>query len=208
VKSSLPGHRHADPRHPALHRRHPRRAPFHERAACDGPFKPSSWSRWGVTRQGKGGAVAYGALVGSDAVFDALVRPRRGGAVNTILRCSPRARAVQPYPAQRQPSCHRHQRRRPRRHGDRSRGGPGVRMAELSPRRSMRSTRAAGQLVARQSARHHRRRRRRRYRAALDACLADDNVDGVMVMPTPQDDPADRSGRGGGGGAKTSHKRC
>jgi len=129
-----------------------------------------------------------GALVGSDAVFDALVRRAGVVRVNTILQLFASARALSTHI---QPT------------GNRlaivtNGGGPGVmatdlavdlgvRMAELSP-----ATIAAlndvlpanwsqanpldiiGDATA------------GRYRAALDACLRDDNVDGVLTMLTPQ----------------------
>ena len=129
-----------------------------------------------------------GAMVGSDAVFDALVRRAGVVRVNTILQLFASARALSTHI---KPS------------GNRlaivtNGGGPGVmatdlavemgvRMAELSP-----ATVAAldGVLPANWS---HANpldiigdANAERYRAAVDACLGDDNIDGVLVMLTPQ----------------------
>ncbi|MDT3707861.1 MAG: bifunctional acetate--CoA ligase family protein/GNAT family N-acetyltransferase [Thiobacillus sp.] len=129
-----------------------------------------------------------GALVGSDAVFDALVRRAGVVRVNTILQLFASARALSTHI---QPS------------GNRlaivtNGGGPGVmatdlavdmgvRMAELSPETI---TALDGVLPANWS---HANpldiigdAAAGRYRAALDACLGDPNVDGVLVMLTPQ----------------------
>ena len=129
-----------------------------------------------------------GALVGSDAVFDALVRRAGVVRVNTILQLFASARAL---------STHI----RPT--GNRlaivtNGGGPGVmatdlavdlgvRMAELSPATiemlngvlppnwsQANPLDIIGDATA------------ERYRAAVDACLADANVDGVLAMLTPQ----------------------
>ena len=129
-----------------------------------------------------------GALVGSDAVFDALVRRAGVVRVNTILQLFASARALSTHI---QPS------------GNRlaivtNGGGPGVmatdlavemgvRMAELSP-----ATLAALDDVLPANWSHGNPldiigdATAERYRAALGACLADDQVDGVLVMLTPQ----------------------
>jgi acetyltransferase len=129
-----------------------------------------------------------GALVGSDAVFDALVRRAGVVRVNTILQLFASARALSTHF---RPS------------GNRlaivtNGGGPGVmatdlavelgvRMAELSPA-TVETLNAVlppnwsqanpldiiGDATA------------DRYRAAVEACLADANVDGVLAMLTPQ----------------------
>jgi acetyltransferase len=152
-------------------------------------FKPIVMVKVGRHATGAKAAQSHtGALVGSDAVFDALVRRAGVVRVNTILQLFASARAL---------STHI----RPT--GNRlaivtNGGGPGVmatdlavdmgvRMAELSP-----ATLAAldavlppnwsrgnpldiiGDATA------------ERYKAAVDACLRDDNVDGVLVMLTPQ----------------------
>ncbi len=129
-----------------------------------------------------------GALVGSDAVFDALVRRAGVVRVNTILQLFASARALS---AHFRPS------------GNRlaivtNGGGPGVmatdlavelgvRMAELSPA-TVETLNAvlppnwsqANPLDIIGDANAD------RYRAAVEACLADDNVDGVLAMLTPQ----------------------
>jgi len=129
-----------------------------------------------------------GALVGSDAVFDALVRRAGVVRVNTILQLFASARALSTHI---RPS------------GNRlaivtNGGGPGVmatdlavdlgvRMAELSP-----ATLDALDAVLPANWSHGNPldiigdAAAGRYRAAVDACLADDNVDGVLVMLTPQ----------------------
>ena len=129
-----------------------------------------------------------GALVGSDAVFDALVRRAGVVRVNTILQLFASARALSTHI---KPT------------GNRlaivtNGGGPGVmatdlavdlgvRMADLSP-----ATLDAldGALPANWS---HANpldilgdAGAARYREAVDACLRDDAVDGVLVMLTPQ----------------------
>jgi len=129
-----------------------------------------------------------GALVGSDAVFDALVRRAGVVRVNTILQLFASARALSTHI---QPT------------GNRlaivtNGGGPGVmatdlavdlgvRMAELSPATiaalndvlpSNWSQANPLDIIGDATA--------ERYRAALDACLRDDNVDGVLTMLTPQ----------------------
>jgi acetyltransferase len=129
-----------------------------------------------------------GALVGSDAVFDALVRRAGVVRVNTILQLFASARALS---AHFQPS------------GNRlaivtNGGGPGVmatdlavelgvRMAELSPATvatldsvlpSNWSQANPLDIIGDATA--------DRYRAAVEACLADANVDGVLAMLTPQ----------------------
>ncbi len=129
-----------------------------------------------------------GALVGSDAVFDALVRRAGVVRVNTILQLFASARALSTHI---QPT------------GNRlaivtNGGGPGVmatdravdlgvRMAELSPATiatlngvlpSNWSQANPLDIIGDATA--------ERYRAAVAACLADDNVDGVLAMLTPQ----------------------
>ena len=129
-----------------------------------------------------------GAMVGSDAVFDALVRRAGVVRVNTILQLFASARALSTHI---KPS------------GNRlaivtNGGGPGVmatdlavemgvRMAELSP-----ATIAALDGVLPPNWSHANPldiigdASAERYRAAVDACLGDDNIDGVLVMLTPQ----------------------
>ncbi|WP_324779080.1 bifunctional acetate--CoA ligase family protein/GNAT family N-acetyltransferase [Thiobacillus sedimenti] len=152
-------------------------------------FKPVVMVKVGRHAAGSRAVASHtGALVGSDAVFDALVRRAGVVRVNTILQLFASARALATHI---QPS------------GNRlaivtNGGGPGVmatdlavdlgvRMAELSP-----DTIAAldavlpdnwsranpldiiGDATA------------ARYRATVEACLQDGNVDGVLVMLTPQ----------------------
>lgn len=129
-----------------------------------------------------------GALVGSDAVFDALVRRAGVVRVNSILQLFASARALSTHI---KPS------------GNRlaivtNGGGPGVmatdlavelgvRMAELSPATiaalnavlpSNWSQANPLDIIGDANA--------ARYRAAVEACLADANVDGVLAMLTPQ----------------------
>lgn len=129
-----------------------------------------------------------GALVGSDAVFDALVRRAGVVRVNTILQLFASARALATHI-------------RPT--GNRlaivtNGGGPGVmatdlaidlgvRMAELSPETVtaldavLPATWSHGNpldIIGDANA--------ERYRAAVDACLKDPAVDGVLTMLTPQ----------------------
>jgi acetyltransferase len=129
-----------------------------------------------------------GALVGSDAVFDALVRRAGVVRVNTILQLFASARALSTHI---QPS------------GNRlaivtNGGGPGVmatdlavemgvRMAELSPAtiEALDAVLPANwsranplDIIGDATA--------ERYRAAVGAALADEHVDGVLVMLTPQ----------------------
>ncbi len=129
-----------------------------------------------------------GALVGSDAVFDALVRRAGVVRVNTILQLFASARALASHT---RPS------------GNRlaivtNGGGPGVmatdravdlgvNLAELAPATL---ERLDGQLPSNWS--HSNPldiigdAAADRYRAAVEGCLADDQVDGVLVMLTPQ----------------------
>ena len=129
-----------------------------------------------------------GALVGSDAVFDALVRRAGVVRVNTILQLFASARALSTHI---RPS------------GNRlaivtNGGGPGVmatdlavdmgvRMADLTP-----ATLTALDEVLPPSWSHGNPvdiigdATAERYRAAVATCLADDGVDGVLVMLTPQ----------------------
>jgi len=129
-----------------------------------------------------------GALVGSDAVFDALVRRAGVVRVNTILQLFASARALATHI---QPS------------GNRlaivtNGGGPGVmatdravdlgvRLAELAPatienlNAVLPATWSHGNpldIIGDAAA--------DRYRAAVQGCLEDENVDGVLVMLTPQ----------------------
>ena len=129
-----------------------------------------------------------GALVGSDAVFDALVRRAGVVRVNTILQLFASARALSTHI---KPG------------GNRlatvtNGGGPGVmatdlavdlgvRMAELSPAtiELLNGVLPANwsqanplDIIGDATA--------ERYRVAVDACLQDDNVDGVLAMLTPQ----------------------
>ena len=152
-------------------------------------FKPIVMVKVGRHATGAKAAQSHtGALVGSDAVFDALVRRAGVVRVNTILQLFASARALSTHI---KPT------------GNRlaivtNGGGPGVmatdlavdmglRMAELSAA-SIETLNAVlpaswshanpldiiGDATA------------ERYRAAVDACLHDDNVDGVLVMLTPQ----------------------
>ena len=152
-------------------------------------FKPVIMVKVGRHEAGSKAVQSHtGALVGSDAVFDALVRRAGVVRVNTILQLFAAARALSSHI---RPS------------GNRlaivtNGGGPGVmatdlavdlgvRMAELSP-----ATLATldGALPANWSRGNPLDiigdAAAGRYRAAVDACLADDNVDGVLVMLTPQ----------------------
>ena len=152
-------------------------------------FKPVIMVKVGRHEAGSKAVQSHtGALVGSDAVFDALVRRAGVVRVNTILQLFAAARALSSHI---RPS------------GNRlaivtNGGGPGVmatdlavdlgvRMAGLSP-----ATLAAldGALPANWSRGNPLDiigdAAAGRYRAAVDACLADDNVDGVLVMLTPQ----------------------
>jgi len=129
-----------------------------------------------------------GALVGSDAVFDALVRRAGVVRVNTILQLFASARALSTHI---KPT------------GNRlaivtNGGGPGVmatdlavdmgvRMAELSPETietlngvlpSNWSKANPLDIIGDATA--------ERYRVAVETCLHDENVDGVLVMLTPQ----------------------
>ncbi|MHB1215622.1 MAG: bifunctional acetate--CoA ligase family protein/GNAT family N-acetyltransferase [Thiobacillus sp.] len=152
-------------------------------------FKPIVMVKVGRHAAGSRAVQSHtGALVGSDAVFDALVRRAGVVRVNTILQLFASARALSTHI---KPS------------GNRlaivtNGGGPGVmatdlavdmgvRMAELSPSTiatlnavlpSNWSQANPLDIIGDATA--------GRYRAALDACLQDDNVDGVLVMLTPQ----------------------
>ena len=152
-------------------------------------FKPIVMVKVGRHATGAKAAQSHtGALVGSDAVFDALVRRAGVVRVNTILQLFASARALSTHI---QPT------------GNRlaivtNGGGPGVmatdlavdlglRMAELSP-----ATLDALDGVLPDNWSHANPldiigdATAERYRAAVDACLRDDNVDGVLVMLTPQ----------------------
>ncbi|WP_296752550.1 CoA-binding protein, partial [Thiobacillus sp.] len=152
-------------------------------------FKPVVMVKVGRHATGAKAAQSHtGALVGSDAVFDALVRRAGVVRVNTILQLFASARALSSHI---RPS------------GNRlaivtNGGGPGVmatdlavdlgvRMAELAP-----ATLDALDAVLPANWSHGNPldiigdAAAGRYRAAVDACLADDNVDGVLVMLTPQ----------------------
>jgi acetyltransferase len=152
-------------------------------------FKPIVMVKVGRHATGAKAVMSHtGALVGSDAVFDALVRRAGVVRVNTILQLFASARAL---------STHI----RPT--GNRlaivtNGGGPGVmatdlavdlgvRMADLSPETiaalnavlpSNWSQANPLDIIGDATA--------ARYRAAVDACLRDDNVDGVLAMLTPQ----------------------
>jgi acetyltransferase len=152
-------------------------------------FKPIVLVKVGRHATGAKAVMSHtGALVGSDAVFDALVRRAGVVRVNTILQLFASARAL---------STHI----RPT--GNRlaivtNGGGPGVmatdlavdlgvRMAELSPATitALNAVLPANwsranplDIIGDATA--------ARYRAAVDACLRDDNVDGVLAMLTPQ----------------------
>ncbi len=152
-------------------------------------FKPIVMVKVGRHEAGSRAAASHtGALVGSDAVFDALVRRAGVVRVNTILQLFASARALAAHI-------------RPT--GNRlaivtNGGGPGVmatdlavdmgvRMAELAP-----ETVAALDAVLPPTWSHGNPldiigdANADRYRAALDASLADAGVDGVLVMLTPQ----------------------
>lgn len=152
-------------------------------------FKPVIMMKVGRHEAGSKAAQSHtGALVGSDAVFDALVRRAGVVRVNTILQLFASARALSSHI---RPS------------GNRlaivtNGGGPGVmatdlavdlgvRMAELSP-----ATLAALDTQLPVTWSHGNPldiigdANAERYRIAVDACLADDHVDGVLVMLTPQ----------------------
>ncbi|MDP2111808.1 MAG: bifunctional acetate--CoA ligase family protein/GNAT family N-acetyltransferase [Thiobacillus sp.] len=152
-------------------------------------FKPVVMVKVGRHEAGSKAVQSHtGALVGSDAVFDALVRRAGVVRVNTILQLFASARALSTHI---KPS------------GNRlaivtNGGGPGVmatdlavelgvRMAELSPATietldavlpSNWSQANPLDIIGDATA--------ERYRAAVAACLADDNVDGVLAMLTPQ----------------------
>ena len=152
-------------------------------------FKPIVMVKVGRHATGAKAAMSHtGALVGSDAVFDALVRRAGVVRVNTILQLFASARALSTHI---QPT------------GNRlaivtNGGGPGVmatdlavdmgvRMAELSPEtiETLNSVLPSNwsqgnplDIIGDATA--------ARYRAAVDACLRDDNVDGVLAMLTPQ----------------------
>ena len=152
-------------------------------------FKPIVMVKVGRHATGARAVLSHtGALVGSDAVFDALVRRAGVVRVNTILQLFASARALATHI---QPT------------GNRlaivtNGGGPGVmatdlavdmgvRMAELSPATlstlnavlpSNWSQANPLDIIGDATA--------GRYRAAVAACLADDNVDGVLAMLTPQ----------------------
>ena len=128
-----------------------------------------------------------GALAGSDAVYDAAFR--RAGLLR-VFQIDDLFDALEA-------SVERH-----RVYGDRlaivtNGGGAGV-SRDRSPDRRRRSPRGvrpqtieplerspAAQLEQRQSRRHHRRCRAERYRAALEALLADDNAEAILVMNCP-----------------------
>jgi acetyltransferase len=152
-------------------------------------FKPIVMVKVGRHEAGSRAVQSHtGALVGSDAVFDAVVRRAGVVRVNTILQLFASARALSSHI---QPT------------GNRlaivtNGGGPGVmatdlavemgvRMAELSP-----ATVEGLNTVLPENWSHGNPldiigdATAARYRAAVDACLADDNVDGVLVMLTPQ----------------------
>jgi acetyltransferase len=152
-------------------------------------FKPIVLVKVGRHATGAKAVMSHtGALVGSDAVFDALVRRAGVVRVNTILQLFASARALYTHI-------------RPT--GNRlaivtNGGGPGVmatdlavdlgvRMAELSPATitALNAVLPANwsranplDIIGDATA--------ARYRAAVDACLRDDNVDGVLAMLTPQ----------------------
>ncbi|WP_310447522.1 bifunctional acetate--CoA ligase family protein/GNAT family N-acetyltransferase [Thiobacillus sp.] len=152
-------------------------------------FKPVVMVKVGRHAAGSKAVLSHtGSLVGSDAVFDALVRRAGVVRVNTILQLFASARALSSHI---QPT------------GNRlaivtNGGGPGVmatdcavdlgvRLAELAPA-SIDTLDAALpanwshgnplDIIGDAGA--------ERYRAAMQACLADENVDGVLVMLTPQ----------------------
>jgi acetyltransferase len=152
-------------------------------------FKPVVLVKVGRHEAGSKAAQSHtGALVGSDAVFDALVRRAGVVRVNTILQLFASARAL---------AAHIHPT------GNRlaivtNGGGPGVmatdlavdlgvRMAELSP-----ASLAALDAVLPVTWSHGNPvdiigdATAARYRAAVEACLGDANVDGALVMLTPQ----------------------
>ncbi len=152
-------------------------------------FKPIVMVKVGRHEAGSKAVQSHtGALVGSDAVFDALVRRAGVVRVNTILQLFASARALSSHI---QPS------------GNRlaivtNGGGPGVmatdravdlgvRLAELAPATIARLDQALPanwshgnplDIIGDAAA--------DRYQTAVRACLDDDGVDGVLVMLTPQ----------------------
>ncbi len=152
-------------------------------------FKPIVMVKVGRHEAGSKAVQSHtGALVGSDAVFDALVRRAGVVRVNTILQLFASARALSSHI---QPS------------GNRlaivtNGGGPGVmatdravdlgvRLAELAPAtiaqldQVLPANWSRGNpldIIGDAAA--------DRYQAAVRACLGDDGVDGVLVMLTPQ----------------------
>ncbi len=152
-------------------------------------FKPIIMVKVGRHEAGSRAAQSHtGALVGSDAVFDALVRRAGVVRVDTILQLFASARALSTHV---RPS------------GNRlaivtNGGGPGVmatdcavelgvRMAELSPA----TVEALDAVLPDNWSRANPLdiigdAGAERYRAAVAACLADDGVDGVLAVLTPQ----------------------
>ena len=152
-------------------------------------FKPVVMVKVGRHAAGSKAVLSHtGSLVGSDAVFDALVRRAGVVRVNTILQLFASARALSSHI---QPT------------GNRlaivtNGGGPGVmatdcavdlgvRLAELAPTtiETLNTVLPASwshdnplDIIGDAGA--------DRYRAAMQACLDDENVDGVLVMLTPQ----------------------
>ena len=152
-------------------------------------FKPIVLVKVGRHEAGSRAAQSHtGALVGSDAVFDALVRRAGVVRVDTILQLFASARALSSHV---RPS------------GNRlaivtNGGGPGVmatdRAVELGVRMAALSPATVEALDAALPENWSRANPldiigdagAARYRAAVAACLADDGVDGVLAMLTPQ----------------------
>lgn len=152
-------------------------------------FKPIVLVKVGRHEAGSKAVQSHtGALVGSDAVFDALVRRAGVVRVNTILQLFAAARALSSHI---QPT------------GNRlaivtNGGGPGVmatdRAVDLGVRLAQLEPATIAQLDAALPANWSRGNpldiigdaAADRYRVAVQGCLADSNVDGVLVMLTPQ----------------------
>lgn len=152
-------------------------------------FKPIVMVKVGRHEAGSRAVQSHtGALVGSDAVFDALVRRAGVVRVNTILQLFASARALATHI---QPS------------GNRlaivtNGGGPGVMATDLAVDVGLHMAALSPATIAELDAVLPANWSRgnpldiigdataERYRAAVGACLRDDNVDGVLVMLTPQ----------------------
>ena len=152
-------------------------------------FKPVVMVKVGRHEAGSKAVQSHtGALVGSDAVFDALVRRAGVVRVNTILQLFASARALSTHI---KPT------------GNRlaivtNGGGPGVMATDLAVDMGVRMAELSAETITTLNAVLPANWSQgnpldiigdataERYRAAVSACLADDNVDGVLVMLTPQ----------------------